>query len=244
MPLQNIWQENFRVNWYDTDLNGNVKMSSIANYLQEAAWRHARHLGFGYEDAKKRNEFWVIVGLMVKMVENPHWGKTITVETWPKGIERLFAYRDFKIMSDDGSVLGAATSSWMILDLDTHRPKKVDIVKPILHLAVRQDILDENPPHLTPLEKVNSSSHRQVQFSEVDYYGHVNNTRYIDWCLDAIPAEWHHAHQIRSMTINFLSEVRYGEAIQVESSPEKEAIRFQGIRQEDEKAIFRAKLGI
>ena len=59
MALQNIWQENFRVNWYDTDLNGHVKMSSIANYLQESAWRHAEHLGFGYEDAKKRNEFFL-----------------------------------------------------------------------------------------------------------------------------------------------------------------------------------------
>jgi len=244
MALQKVWQENFRINWYDTDLNGHIKMSSIANYLQESAWRHAEHLGFGYEDAQRRNEFWVIVALMVRMVDYPQWGDKITVETWPKGIDRLFAFRDFKIISEDGKVLGAATSTWMILDQDTHRPKKVDIVKPVLHLAVRQDILAENPPHLPVLENFNSSVSRQVQFSEVDFYGHVNNTRYLDWCLDAIPEVWHHSHKIRCMIINFLSETHYGENIRVDYLMSEDSILFQGNREADGKAIYRAELRI
>lgn len=244
MSLQNLWREEFRVNWYDTDLNGHVKMSSVANYLQESAWRHARHLGFGYEDTQQRNEIWVIVALMVRMVENPHWGKFITVETWPKGVERLFAFRDFRILDDQLNVIGAATSSWMILDQTTHRPKPVEIVKPLLHLAIKQDILDSNPPHLPALDEVTKITSREVQFSECDFYGHVNNTRYIDWCVDAIPAEWHRANRIRSMVINFLSEVRYSQHIRVESCQHDGSIRFQGIREEDGKAIFRAELRI
>jgi medium-chain acyl-[acyl-carrier-protein] hydrolase len=99
------------INWYDTDLNGQLKMSALANYLQESAWRHANHLGFGYEETRRRNEFWVVISLMIRMTGTPEWGKTITVETWPRGIERLFAFRDFKIMDEGGNVLGAATST-------------------------------------------------------------------------------------------------------------------------------------
>jgi YbgC/YbaW family acyl-CoA thioester hydrolase len=244
MPLKNIWQEQFRVNWYDTDMNGHVKMSSIANYLQESAWRHAEHLGFGYEDAKKRNEFWVIVAMMVRFIEFPKWGQNIIVETWPKGIERLFAFRDFRIMTEDGQVIGAATSTWMILDLQTHRPRQVDIVKPVLHLAVRQDILAENPPHLPPLTSPSETITRKVGFSEVDFYGHVNNTRYLDWCLDAMPATWRQAHRIHSMAINFLSEVKYAENIRVEYLLCDGSIQFQGIREGDEKAIYRAEFRV
>ncbi len=242
MELRKIWPENYRVNWYDTDLNGNTKMSAVANYLQESAWRHANHLGFGYEDAKARNEMWVIVGLMIRMVQYPAWGETITVETWPKGIDRLFAFRDFKISDSHGNVLGAATSRWMILDASTHRPKKVDIVKPVLHLATHQDILNENPPHLPHLDHPTDSVFRQVQFSEVDFHGHVNNTRYIDWCLDAIPAAWHREHQIQSFTVNYLSEVKPGENIRIEVCSNQHAVMdFQGVRAEDGKIIFRAK---
>jgi len=61
---------------------------------------------------------------MIRMVGFPEWGQNITVETWPKGIDRLFAFRDFRILNSDGTVIGAATSSWMILDHDTPAPQK------------------------------------------------------------------------------------------------------------------------
>lgn len=241
--LKKIWSEEYRLQWYDTDLNGQLKMSAFANYMQETAWRHANHLGFGYEDAKNRNEFWVIISLMIKMIGSPVWGKKITIETWPKGIDRLFAFRDFKIMDEKGEVIGAATSAWMILDKDTRRPKDVDIVKPMLHLATNQDVLDKNPPLLMPMKEVVTSEPRKICFSEVDQNGHVNNTRYIDWCLDALSMEWHRTHQIRSMVINYLSEVKAEETIQITTGPESDhSLLIQGTRESDGKVIFRTRV--
>lgn len=243
--LKKIWPEEYLVHWYDTDLNGQLKMSALANYLQESAWRHANHLGFGFEDAHKRNEFWVIVSLMIKMVGSPQWGRKITVETWPKGIDRMFAYRDFKIMDDKGAVIGAATSGWMILDLDTRRPKSVDIVKPVLHLATHQDVLDRNPPLLMPLKGIASTETRQVRFSEVDQHGHVNNTRFIDWCLDALSSEWHRTHRITGMVINYLSEVMADETIEISVGPcEDQSQHIQGLRKSDNKTIFRSRFDL
>ena len=241
--LQKIWSEQFNVNWYDTDLNGRIKMSAVANFLQETAWRHANHLGFGYEDAQKRNEFWVVVGMMIRMTGSPEWGQTITVQTWPKGIDRLFAFRDYKVMRTDGSVIGAATSTWMILDQDTRRPKSVDIVKPVLHLASMEHSLQENAPFLLSLKKVSSEETRQVRFSEVDQYGHVNNIRYIDWCLDSLSTEWHREHRISSLVINYLSEVRADEMIKIATGPGGgHSLLIQGTRASDGKAIFRTRV--
>jgi acyl-ACP thioesterase len=240
--LQKIWKEEYLVNWYDVDLNGNIKMSALANYLQESAWRHANHLGFGYEDTRKRNEFWVIVSLMIKMTSFPEWGQTVTVETWPRGIDRLFAFRDFRILSSDGTVIGAATSSWMILDQDTRRPKSVDIVKSVLHMTSEDDIMLENAPFLLALKEISSSELRRVRFSEVDQHGHVNNIRFVDWCIDALPAEWHKAHRIHSMVINYLSEVMTDAGIKISTGagPGQSQL-IQGTREEDGKAVFRTR---
>jgi len=243
MEPQRIWQDEYLVNWYEADLTGQAKLSSICNYLQESAWRHANHLGFGFQDAQARNEVWVIIGLMLKVLRYPGWGETIKVETWPKGIDRLFAFRDFRMMDKDGLVIGAATSSWMILDITTRRPRPVEIVRDMLHLATRQDILDKNPPHLQPPHQPEKLYSRNVRFSELDFNGHVNNTRYIDWCMDAFPAEWHRVHKVDTLTINYLSEVRGTDTIALLSdSSSKDGIRLQGIRESDEKAIFRARL--
>jgi len=243
MPLKRIWQDQYLVNWYEADITGQAKLSSICNYLQESAWRHANHLGFGFEDAKGRNEVWVIIGLMLKMLRYPRWGETITVETWPKGIDRLFAFRDFKIMDDKGEIIGAATSTWMILDITTRRPRPVEIVRDVLHLATRQDILNINPPHLHPPHQAETLYTRKVHFSELDFNGHVNNTRYIDWCMDAFPADWHRQHKIHTMTINYLLEVRGTDTITlITDRSAADGHLLQGIRESDGKAIFRAKL--
>lgn len=241
-PLKKIWSEEFPIYWYDTDRHGHLKMSAIANYMQETAWRHANHLGFGYEDAQKRNEFWVIIGLMIRMVGAPQWGQKITVETWPKGVDRLFAYRDFKIMDEIGNVVGAATSTWMILDKDTRRPRDVDIVKPLLHLATQQDVLECNPPLLKPLKEIVTTEPRKVRFSEVDQHGHVNNVRYIDWSLDAMPSEWHSTHHIKTLVINYLAEVDSDEIIQISHGPAGENSEIVEGRREDDKVIFRTRL--
>ena len=241
-PLRKIWSEEFPIYWYDTDRNGHLKLSAVANYLQESAWRHANHLGFGYEDALKRNEFWVVISLMIRMIGVPEWGQKITVETWPKGIDRLFAYRDFKLTDSKGALIGAATSAWMILDRDTRRPKSVDIVRPVLHLATHQDVLDCNPPLLKPLQEILTTEPRKVRFSEVDQNGHVNNIRYIDWSLDAMPAEWHRSHRIKTLVINYLSEVDSDEIIQIATGPSGEnSVIVQGMK-EDGKIIFRTRL--
>ena len=243
--LKKIWAEEYLIQWYDTDLNGQLKMSAIANYLQESAWKHANHLGFGYEETRKRNEFWVIVSLMIRMNANPEWGQTITVETWPKGIDRLFAFRDFKIMDAGGAVIGAATSTWMILDQDTRRPKSVDVVKPVLHMASNHDGLEGHPPLLMPLQEITHTETRQVRFSEVDQNGHVNNIRYIDWCLDALSSEWHRKHRIRTLVINYLSEVRGDDTMEISSGPGRELSHYiQGTRESDRKVIFRTRVDL
>ena len=179
---------------------------------------------------------------MIRMTGYPEWGKTITVETWPKGVDHLFAFRDFKIIDEDGAVIGAATSTWMILDQETRRPKSVDIVKPVLHLATHQDVLEGNPPLLHPLKEIATSELRKVRFSEVDQNGHVNNIRYIDWCLDALTSEWHSTRRIKTLVINYLSEVKSDEIIQISTGPAGEGSQIvQGMR-EDGKAIFRTRI--
>ncbi len=236
-------KDNYLVNWYEADLYGKAKLSSICNYLQESAWRHAENMGFGFEAAASRNEIWVIVGLMLKMLKYPSWGTKIQVETWPKGIDRLLAFRDYKISDENGEVIGAATSSWMILDINTRRPKKMEIVQDALHLTIAQDVLNENPPHLHTLETPLEGYAHQVRFTELDFNGHVNNTRYLDWCMDAFPAEFHHKYRVETMLINFLSESKSGDVNHIMADTwEPKLNHIQAKRENDGKIIFRSRL--
>ena len=241
--IPRFWRDEYLVHWHEASLDGKVKMSSLCNYLQETAGRHAEKMGFGFEEVKKRNEVWVITGLMVRVLRYPSWGEVISVETWPKGIDRLFAFRDFRISDESGAVIGAATSTWMILDLTSRRPKPVDVVTHALHLATPQNVLEENPPHLQPPAYPDNIYPHRVAYSELDHNGHVNNTRYIDWCLDSYSPEWHNASKIRTMSVNFLSETRIGDEIILEADRRDDhSHSIQGIKESNKKPVFRARL--
>ena len=73
-------------------------------------------------------------------------------------------------------------------------------------------------------------------------YLHVNNARYIDWVLNLFPEEMHREFIISKFLIEFLSEVRYSENINLFASINPEESLVKGVRQGDEKTIFRAKI--
>ena len=48
----------------------------------------------------------------------------MTLETWPSGIDRLFAIRDFRMVAGE-EVLLRATSEWMVIDVNRRRPVRL-----------------------------------------------------------------------------------------------------------------------
>ena len=60
---------------------------------------------------------------------------------------------------------------------------------------------------------------RRVCYSDIDYNGHMNNTRYIQWIQDIIEPEiLETAGQIR-LDINYISELHYGQTAALLSAP-------------------------
>ena len=114
-----IWEGPYIVHSYEVGTHTSAPLTIVCNYLQDAAWHHAQILQLGYEALLRENKNWVLARLAIEMERYPLWGEQITVRTWPKGTERLLAFRDFEMIDDSGKKIGAASSAWVIVD--THR---------------------------------------------------------------------------------------------------------------------------
>lgn len=215
---------------------------AICRYLQESAWHHANHLGFGYMENDKIKHTWVIVRLLIKMESYPAWEDVITVSTWPRGMEGLLAMRDFEILSAQGQRLGVASSQWFIIDTETRKPLPGIIDRDIVPLMTSTPAMDEQPEKINIREPLDYLETYKAYYSTIDRYGHVNNTRYVEWIIDSIPKEIHQSSLIRSFLIEFLSETRLEDEIQLFGKITPSEAVFRGIRSEDDKPVFRAKL--
>jgi hypothetical protein len=59
---------------------------------------------------------------------------------------------------------------------------------------------------------------RSVKYADLDVVGHVNNVKYIEWCTDAVDPDLVMEEGISGFSINFISEARLGEQVEIRCS--------------------------
>lgn len=236
--------DRYIINWHETDFKGLATPVTLCNFLGESAWHNAEKLGFGYNDALRLNQFWVVLRWAIKMKKYPKWQEEILMETWPRMPEHLYAYRDYTIRSLNGETLGAATSTWMVLDAKTRRPQKLELVQGLLHHTLDEKSLDENARKIVPPYESILAKTIQTQYSDMDFNGHVNNAKYVEWCVDLFDFDFHKKHFLAELQINFLHECRFGDELTLKlSTIDPLTFAVAATNTQSGKNIFTAELG-
>lgn len=210
-----VWNEFFDIRTHEADMFGLARLDGLFCCFQEAAGRHARELGAGRDDLERQGCFWVLSRCWMQIDHYPAWGQKILVRTWLRGVERLFALRDFQLLGTDGKLLGSGVSAWLILDQKKHRPLRpgpyLRNIVPSHEPPVAGDVLQKqtSPTGLTELRRF------FVRYSDLDVNRHVNNAVYVRWIQDSFDADMHDRFQISSIRIDYLAETGLGEHIAV-----------------------------
>src|SRR5215469_7770927 len=104
----NVWQETFPVRFGAIDRSDRLTLGAMFQFFQEAAISHAENLNVGREDMARTGRVWVLSRISVIVDRRPGYCETITVRSWPRGGEKLFAIRDYDIRDkDDAPVVSA-----------------------------------------------------------------------------------------------------------------------------------------
>jgi acyl-ACP thioesterase len=240
------WEDEYSISFYEVDTKNEVFLPILWSIMQETAWHHADHLRLGYSHLMEQNYFWVLSRLSIDMEEYPRWGDEIKVKTWLTGTGRLFALRQFSVADSKGKVIGRANSAWLVLDLKSRKPQKIEpVFKHIEHLFDGLPPAEEPPKILAPAHPKMERSYA-VRYSDIDMYHHVNNIKYVEWILDSFPFEMNQTYQIHTFEINFLAESSCGDAIAIHSETLQEsppAFLHNIIRKGDGRELCRARTG-
>jgi acyl-ACP thioesterase len=252
----NIWQEPFTVRFGNIDGSDRLTLASVFDFFQEVALSHAEDLEVGRETLARTGQVWVLSRMSVVIDRRPRWTDTVVVRSWPRGWEKLFAFRDYAIRDASGRALVRGRGNWLVLDIEKRRPLRVQPFMEKLPLNEGIDALSAGTPGLAPRENLTKLGERRAAYSDIDYYGHVNNARYIQWVQDMMdPDRLAKADQLR-LDINYVDEVLPGEIVELWSAPmdgepEKAAADYPGHaaagfacegRKPGGQAVFRAEL--
>lgn len=203
----------FKVRTYEADLNNRIKTETIFNFLQEAASGNATQLGFGYEQLMPKGQFWVLSRVIVELTDTVRFDEEIVIETWPKGIDKIFALRDFNIKNSEGQKIGVATTAWLLMD--SHRGRPVIFTPENFNLPIYQippsiNVTPDKIQEPTGLDKAGSI---KVSYSDLDVNHHVNNARYLEYVADIFPTDLYRNHFMDFIQVNYLKELKMGDEL-------------------------------
>ena len=179
--------ESFRVRINEAGADGCLTMDGVVAWMQEAANHHAESLGVGFDWTRDNGIVWVQARIRVRMARFPAEGERIAVHTWPSGLDRRRAFRDFVFVDRDGAggLIGAATSAWALIDRASRHPVAVTETARKGIPIMEPRVLDFDDAGVRPLETVAGTRPVLARPSDRDFQGHVNGARLTAWMLDA-----------------------------------------------------------
>jgi medium-chain acyl-[acyl-carrier-protein] hydrolase len=224
MEANTIWSEEMEIKSSETDFQKRLKLSSFFELMQDLASSHASRLGVGYEDLQKRELAWVLSRKKVRFFDFPEMGETVRLATWPKGIQqKLFFMRDHEMTAAGGRLLATSTSAYVLVSTRVRRIVLPNALEMPIPDNNGRSAIDELLEKIVPLETLSPCLTLTVGYSALDIMGHTNNARYIEWISDCFSIEEHQTQRPAWLQINYLNEVRPGEAVQILRGQREEA---------------------
>lgn len=199
------YEERFYVRSYDVTDHGVLSPLAMMNYLQEAAYQHARKLHLSFHDLREKGMLWVLSRINLALDTLPSWDEPVTVRTWPSGMKRLFALRDFEIVDGSGDVFGQAVSAWLAIDGETRRPVRMDRTLGRAFADIPK-VLDTSLDKLPEIGEASGDQLFPVRYRDIDVNGHVNNVSLVEWLIEALPLEMLESASLAELEVNFLAE--------------------------------------
>jgi acyl-CoA thioesterase FadM len=240
MRGMSITRATFTVHSYDADAFGVLAPAALAGYLQEAAGRSADSLGFGFADLNRSGLTWVLARQQVQLDAAVLLGETLEVQTWPSGVDRLAALRDFRLLRG-GAEVGRALTTWFAIDVATRRPVRPDRIFPQSRLAQSAHVLPLGHPAPGTLSAHDVERRFQVRFADIDANLHVTNSSYVAWALEALDEGTWRGSRLTSIDVQFLAECTLGAYVRCRSTAVGDGERLHAIvREEDGKELARA----
>lgn len=219
-----IFSKKWEINFTQCMPNGTLKYSELCNILQLTAAAHSETGGISFSDMQNFNQAWVLSRMRVEIKELPKWKDIITVTTWINSMENSRSVRALEVSINGLKLVGAETF-WAVFNTKIRRPEA--LILSFLHF----ELYPKRKATSQPFSKINigfakeTILEKKVVLSDLDIVNHVNNVKYLEWCLDVVDEALVLNQTIVNFEMNFLKELLLKDVLCIhKSGTEKNAV--------------------
>lgn len=202
-----------QVLYYECEKTKRLTLPMLLNILIQVSGEQSAHLGLGDDKMEEMGYAWIVLQHTFEVTRMPQTNETIQIMTKARQYNKFFCYRDFFVRGEQGENLVTFTMVFAILDRNQRKMVRIpkELVEP--YGAPFEKGLVRIPKPTVLDEKDAASALYRVRYFDIDGNDHVNNSKYIEWMLDMLGAEFLASHELKSGTIKFEKELVYGQMV-------------------------------
>lgn len=219
-----ILSKDWEINFTQCAPNGYLKYTDLCNILQLTAAAHSETGGISFTDMQEFNQAWVLSRMRVEINKLPKSGDVVTVKTWINSLENSRSVRALEMHLNEKKIIGSETF-WAVFNTVRRRPEALAL--PFEHF----ELYPEKRATVKGFSKIDLNYEKEIVFektvflSDLDIVNHVNNVKYLEWCMDHVDENLILNQEIESFEMNFLKELSLKDKVLIhESISESETV--------------------
>lgn len=236
-PLGHI--QSFKVGTFDIDHQKKLTVPALVRFMQEAAMQNVLRIKLSVWDLESQDLAWILTRQHLQVSRLPQLGETFTVYTQPIGFEKVFTVRDFHVFDQQDELIATSSTTWLLMNTKTRRMSRIppEILKYQERIPNSVEALPEAPSKLPRVDTFSRKLTYQVNWFDLDFNLHLNNTYYIKWMLEASPVEHLESRSLLELSLLFRAEAQLGETLEARSVVGEHGVLHQLVRPEDGKEL-------
>lgn len=161
------------------------------------------------------NVFWVFTRTKVHFNKRPSWTDRINAKTYPVSNSGLRTNVNTVLSSADGDELVTANMEACVLDLENHRPVRLNT------LTYPQSDFPE-PCFVDPFEKFSVEYgdedfvyEQKIRSQNIDMSKHMNNNEYIKFALNIFDTDFLLTHEPKNLEVHYNGESKENQVLKI-----------------------------
>ena len=229
MPIdsnfKSVHKKEWEINFSQCAPNGALNYTDLCNLIQLTAAEHADLGGISFTDMQKFNQAWVLSKMRIEIESLPQWRDKIIIKTWIVSLENSRSTRVLEVYKNQQKIISCETF-WVVINTKIRRPENLALPhehfeKYSEHFATKKRVTKIQIPN----NSQNIGTH-EVVFSDLDVVNHVNNVKYLEWCLDFVEPHLLLNYTFKSIEMNFLNELLLKDQVEILSIQTDESTIF------------------
>ena len=221
MPISpnftSIFSKDWEINFTQCTPKGYLKYTDLCNLLQLTAAAHSELGGISFSDMQEFNQAWVLSRMRVEISKLPKWKDTVTIKTWINTLENSRSVRALEVYVNGIKVIGSETF-WAVINTEKRRPEALELPYEHFEIFPENKATEKSFSKIQLLDNKEEVFDKVVVLSDLDIVNHVNNVKYLEWCLDFVPSELIINKKIDSFEMNFMKELSLKDAVKIHES--------------------------